>query len=49
VLHKNNPTYSFFFEGFSFKSVETRNVIAVSNPVHLFDDPVYKDVRKATY
>jgi len=26
VLLKNNPTYSFFFEGFSFQSVETRSV-----------------------
>ena len=36
VLHKNNPTYSFFFEGFNFQSVETFTVIVVSNPVHLF-------------
>jgi len=39
VLHKNNPTYSFLFEGFSFQYVETRTVIAVSNPVHLFRWP----------
>jgi len=39
VLHKNNPTYSFLFEGFSFEFVETSTFIAVSNPVHLFRRP----------
>jgi len=34
-----NLTYSFLFEGFSFQTVETHTVIAVSNPVHIFRWP----------